>query len=213
MQLHDWLESAYDQGRISIAEALNVQRDRSPDWRVLIGERRFTYARASEVIDLTLDRRISLAAALKLIRESPKAKRRAVLKPANTQPPTKSKRRAALHPRAPREPSKFVQDVVNYLENAKDAQRRPPIEQISFFIESWETTYIRDGSLISGDRAEELSDLVRSARLKARTYDDYILVGRAERVIAEIRQRGLMPSNYKPRPISIPIGGQPKRRA
>lgn len=215
MTLPDWLEKAYAEGRISIAEALNVNRSKNRDWKILLEDYNLTFSEAKEVIKSTENTGRPLGRAVAAIRSSCTEK--------NTgRPPGKAV--AAVRSdctdeksRRVREEDKMIskklgKDLRKVLEDAEAAKRRGPLDQIRFFIESWEFNYIQRRAYISPADAKTLRMLIAEARPEVKTAMDSEMVRRAERVAGAIRKRGLMPLNQKPRLIFTPTGGSQKRK-
>ena len=111
MQLPDWLETAFAQGRISIAEALNVHRSSDPEWQVLIGERQFDYALANRIVSLMHQRLISLAAALAEVFPAPKPQKPISIKQhrnSKLSPPSPQKPKQKKQPKPARRPPSYT---------------------------------------------------------------------------------------------------------
>jgi hypothetical protein len=209
MTLPDWLEEAYAEGRISIAEALNVNRSKDPNWKILLTDYNLPFSDAKEVVKNMENSRRPLEKAVAF-----------VLSP---RPDDESRRarekslRADEGSRRVRQEDKIIseklgKDLLNELEEAEAARKRGPLEQIRFFIDSWEFNYVRKHAYISNVDAKALRILIKEARREIRTLADAELVKRADGVAGAIRRRGLMPLNQRPHLIFTPSGGSPKRK-
>jgi len=129
VKIEAWLETAYSEGRISITEAINVQRSANPDWRVLLGDKKFHYLRARQIIAFSLEHRLPLAEATAEIERPKKPKKQVsarLPKPLTREPKRARKKKKIRRPKALNPPKRGgkVQNVWDQFQQTGYAWRR-----------------------------------------------------------------------------------------
>lgn len=141
MVLKPWLEEALGQGRISIAEAINVNKSRDPDWEFLICTKKLVFEKARRVIGLRESQKVPIAVAVSFF-ERASSKPQTSQKVARTGRPIDGNRA-------------FTKDALAFLEKVDAMRKRPAIEQVRFFISDWESTLLVKRAPVSDDLADQ----------------------------------------------------------
>jgi hypothetical protein len=206
--LKQWLEEAISQERISIAEAININRSSDPDWEFLIRENQLTFERARKVLQLRESRKIEIAEAFACLDQA--VSKKVPTEQVSTKQvvdTSESQNENSRHGDLP-----FTKGALEFLKTVDSMRKRPAIEQLKFFISGWEKTLLLKRSPVSDGLAAEIYQLVQDAKKQTETFDDQSVLRRAKPIIEILRARRQIPGQRGPRPISIPTGGQHRRR-